>query len=59
MIVTILKHHEGLNPNEMIEVDEGLGLYWIACGVATVNKPDNEKIDSTLADKLKKTKKKK
>jgi len=59
MTVTILKHHEGHNPNDKVEVEEGLGLYWIACGVATIQEADNKAIDATLADKLKKTKKKK
>lgn len=59
MTVTILKHHEGHRPNERVEVTEELGLYWIACGVATIQEADNKAIDATLSDKLKKTKKKK
>ena len=59
MKVTIIKHHEGYNPNDKVDVPEDLGMYWIAVGVATIKEPDNKEIDKTLADKLKKTKKKK
>jgi hypothetical protein len=59
MTVTILKHHEGYEPAQKVEVEESLGRYWIAVGVATVIEPDNRNIDSILSKQLKKTKKKK
>jgi len=58
MTVTILKHHEGYNPNDVIDVSDELGRYWVAVGVATDELPDHEAIDKSLDAKLKKAKKK-
>ncbi len=59
MKVTILKHHEGYNPNQEVDVPEEMGLYWIATGVATMKQADNESIEKSLHKNLKKTKNKK
>jgi hypothetical protein len=59
MKVTFIKQHLDWNIGDEAELNDDLANYLLRVGVVSTEVPDDEAIEKTLTDKLKKAKKKK